>query len=382
MKALFLIVGALASAFARAQAPSCTAPIKETHVAVPGHPFATVATADGCWLFVSIVADGNRGSVAVLRNHGGAFALDHVLALKGRGHGESLTIDGRVLLVAADDDTAVLDVAGLEHGDANPLLGMLHDGPNSGAIYTAVTPDDRLLFVSDENARRISVFDLARARSDGFRGEAPIGRIPTATAPVGLALSPDGRWLYSTNEVGPVNANLPVTCKPEKGSERMHQSGVLLRIDVDKIRADPGHAVVAALPAGCNPVRVAVSPSGKQLWVTARGDHTLLRFAADEWLAGSGKASDGSFPIGTSPVGVAVRPDGKQVWVALSNRFNSDRAGRLAGLAADVASGSSIELMSARAAGFPREVIFLPDGRTLVATLFDARQVEFLRTPD
>jgi DNA-binding beta-propeller fold protein YncE len=163
----------------------------------------------------------------------------------------------------------------------------------------------------------------------------------------------------------------------------MHAPGLLLRIDVAKAMTDPAHAGVAALPAGCNPVRVAVSPSGKQIWVTARGDNALLRFQADDWVVGTTQASYTNFPIGSNPVGVVVRPDGKQVWAALSNRFGKDKdnAGRLAGLAIG-ASDSSMKLMSAPAAGFPREVTFLPDGRTLIATLFDAKQVEFIPTPD
>jgi DNA-binding beta-propeller fold protein YncE len=101
----------------------------------------------------------------------------------------------------------------------------------------------------------------------------------------------------------------------------------------------------------------------------------------DDWLAGSKRLVSRTFAIGTSPVGVAVRPDGKQVWVALSNRFGKDKAGELVGLA-DVTDESSTKLLSAPAAGFPREVAFLPDGKTVVATLFDANQIEVIPTPD
>ncbi|WP_266159260.1 hypothetical protein [Dyella silvatica] len=381
MKTLFLIVAALASMLGAQVQAACAAPTKDSHIAVPGHPFSAIASADNCWLFVSIDDGEDQGAIAVLRNKDGVFALDHTFALKNNVYGEALSHDGKLLLVAANDDTAILDVAGLEQAGANPLLGLLHNGPHAGAVYTAVSLDDKLLFVSNERAQSISVFDLTKVRSDDSRGDALLGRVPTALAPIGLAFSPDGRWLYATSQAMSATANTSATCKAEQQGGHMHPPGVLLRIDVAKAASDPAHAVAAALPAGCNPVRVAISPSGKQLWVTARGDNTLLRFQADDGLAEAKHASVGSFPIGTSPVGVVVRPDGKQVWVALSNRFGKDSAGQLAGLVSGD-NDASMKHLSAPAAGFPREVSFLPDGRTLVATLFDAKQVELILTPE
>ncbi|MFC4527537.1 hypothetical protein ISN76_07805 [Dyella halodurans] len=382
MKLGCLVVGLLALVLGvRAEASTCVAPSNAASIALQGHPFAAVASADGCWVFVTLDMGRNRGAVAVLHNQDGAFNLDRSFDLSGNAYGASLTHDGKVLVVADADDTAVLDVAALEQGDASPLLGLFHNGSNAGAIYTAISLDDRLLFVSDEDARRISIFDLAQARADTFQNKTAIGHIPTAFAPVGLALSPDGRWLYATSEIGPASRGLPNTCQSEDGKGRMHPQGLLLRVDVDKVVSDPRAALVSALPAGCNPVRVAVSPSGKQIWVTARGGNALLRFQADDWLAKSTQSTFDSYAIGANPIGVVVRPDDKQVWVALSNRFGKRSDGQIAGL--DYAAGaSSMKLMTAAASGFPREVSFLPDGHTLVATLFDAKLVEFIPTPD
>jgi DNA-binding beta-propeller fold protein YncE len=106
----------------------------------------------------------------------------------------------------------------------------------------------------------------------------------------------------------------------------------------------------------------------------------LPSFQAADLLARSRRVGYAVFAIGTSPVGLAVRPDGKQVWVALSHRFGNKGLGQLAGVALE-ASASSVKRMSAPAAGFPREIAFLHDGRTLVATLFAAQRVEFMPTP-
>jgi DNA-binding beta-propeller fold protein YncE len=381
MKAIYAVVGIVALLLSfKASASTCSSPTQATSISVQGHPFAAVAAADNCWLFVSINGDDEHGSVLVLRNKDGVFAPDHAVRLNTHAYGESLSHDGRLLAVAGGEGTSILDVARLEDGDNHALLGALPDGRGSGAVYTAITPDDKILFVSEENARQISVFDLAKAQSAGFDASALIGHIPTAYFPVGLAISPDARWLYATNQRGPGKTMAPI-CNPEQAKGEMHPQGLLQRIDIAKAAVDPAHAVVSVLPAGCNPVRVAVSPDGKELWVTARGGNALLRFLIDGWQEENGHAKVASFPMGPGPVGVAVRPDGKQVWVALSSRFGGDQAGQLIGLA-DLQGAPQVKRMSLPAAGFPREVSFLPDGRTLVATLFDAKQVQFVPTPN
>lgn len=376
MKILPVVVAVLAAGLAVcAHGQDCPAPERIASIDVPGHPFSALADASGCWLFVSVSTRPHAGSVVVLHSGPGGFAVDHAVPVQDVAYGEALSRDGGTLAVAGGGRTTVLDVLRLEHRGADPVLAVLTGWLESGAIYAAISPDDRLLVVSDERSSRISVFDLARART--AQGHALLGHIPVTGAPVGLAFSADGRWLYATSELG--TAAMTPVCKPEQSGERMHPEGLLFRIDVAKAAVDPAHAVTGALPVGCNPVRVAVAPSGRQLWVTARGDNALVRVGLDSWLPGhAGDAA--SFPVGTSPVGVAVRPDGRQVWVALSSRFDKHGAGGLAGLT-DLSSSQGMKLMTAPARGFPRELSFLPDGRTLVATLFDAQRVEFVPTP-
>lgn len=354
---------------------SCPPPIQTLDVTVPGHPFSAVPDAEGCWLFVSASTGKEKGAVVVLHDKDGVFSVDHTVALKTDAYGEALSHDGQVLVVTGGSGTAVLDVKKLEAGDSQALLGILPAGSDDGAVYAAISPDDKLVFVADEYTSRISVFDLAKARANGFGKDALIGHIPVAAAPVGLAFSPDGQWLYATSQRGP--ARMKAICKPEQKEGQVHPQGLLFKIDVAKAASDPAHALVTAWPAGCNPVRVAMAPSGKQLWVTARGDNALLKVQLDD----AGRASIGDFPIGDSPVGIAVRPDGKQVWVAVSDRFGKHGSGQLAGLT-PLDGSAQTKLLSVVAPGFPRELSFLPDGRTLVATLFDAKQVQFVVTPN
>lgn len=376
MKLVCFLVGILALfAGARAYSTTCPSPDHVVSVAVPGHPFSALADADGCWMFVSVSGDKGKGSVVVLHNKGGIFEVDHTVALKAAANGEVLSHDGKLIIVAGGRSTSALDVARIEHGDGHPLLGMLPGEAGDGAVYAAISPDDKLLFIADEYASRISVFDLAKARAMGFRNDVLIGHIPMAAFPVGLVFSPDGQWLYATSQRGP--ASMKPVCKPEQQGGQMHPRGLLFKIDVAKAAIDPAHAAVTAWPVGCNPVRVAASPSGELLWVTARADNALMKIQP----TGNGRVSIGSFPVGNSPVGVVVRPDGKQVWTALSDRFDKGGNGQLAALT-HIEDGNHAKLLTLPASGFPRELIFLPDGRTLVATLFDADQVQFIPTPD
>jgi DNA-binding beta-propeller fold protein YncE len=351
-------------------------------VAVDGRPFAAVPSDDGCWLFVSLSDRRGHGSLAVLRNVQGSFAVARTVALSDAAFGEALSPDGQMLAVTTRDGVDLLDTSRLEQSAADPLITRLRDS-GAGPVYDVISRDDRLLFVSDELAHRISVFNLSMARDPHYRSDALIGHIPMASDPVGLAISPDGKWLYATNEVARRTADFPDRCTTPVRGGRHHPVGLLLKIDVAKAAIEPRNSILIAIPAGCDPVRVAVSPTGQTLWVTARGDDALLRIAASGLGAGNGQIETDSFHVGAEPVGVAIRPDDKQVWVALSARFESDKDAGLAAIDdADGLDGNgTTKLMTVSARGFPREACFMPDGRTLVVTLFRTRAIEFMATP-
>ena len=66
----------------------------------------------------------------------------------------------------------------------------------------ATSPDGRFAFVSLEDSATIAVFNLQQALTRGFGPADFTGTIPVGIGPVGLAVSPDGRWLYATSELG------------------------------------------------------------------------------------------------------------------------------------------------------------------------------------
>jgi DNA-binding beta-propeller fold protein YncE len=238
------------------------APLKSIH-AVPSH--------DGCWLFVSLT--GQTHGIAVLKRSGGTTELSRVAPLSSTPTGIALTHDGKLLIAAADDAVLFLDVQRLTSGAGYPVLGSFSDGPNSESIYANVSADDKLLFVSEERMQSITVIDLQQARANGYNDDAIKGKIPTGLAPIALTFSPDGKWLYTTSQLALPTWKWPAACKQEgrpEGSPIVNPEGAVVVVDVALAATAPEKSVVARIPAGCRAVRMAISPSGDRIYVTAR----------------------------------------------------------------------------------------------------------------
>jgi hypothetical protein len=370
-------------ATAVAGAPGCstaTAPgralrgVPTPMISLPASPFGVTVTRDGRWAFVALAG---LASVGVFRIAGpGVPSLVRWVDTGQEPVGEALTPDGRYLLVA-DDATgaAVISVSRAESGADGALAGTLAGGSGGGAIEVAVSPDGRFAFVSLEDSGSIAVYNLGRALADGLRGPDLVGMIPTGIAPVGLAISPDGRWLYATSEVETVAAG---------GAGSAQGEGTLAVIDLRRAETDPAGSVVSTVAAGCSPVRVITSADGGVVWVTARGSDRLLGFAAGRLRTDPAHSLVASVAVGETPVGLALVGGGKQIVVADSNRFGT--SGAASGLAVvDVAAalaGRPALLGYLTAGGFPREMALEPGGRTLLVGDFSSRQLEAVDVAD
>lgn len=394
--AVALLTLSWAAACARSSLPpsgaDCSPARAVSEIALPGNPFQALATADGCYAFVSLVGPvepgdprrpprpgAPKGGVAVVRIAGGEPALLGVTQLEGSPYGMVLTHDGRLLIVASDDRVAFLDPLRLIAGSPDAVLSYLRDAPDAGRVYANVTPDDRWLFLSDESARAISVVDLARARASSFDAEAVVGQIPVGRAPIALTFSPDHRLLYTTSQVAPESYGWPPVCRAP-GSDTLRQrstyaKGAILVVDVARATRHPASSVVGAVSAGCNPVRLAISPTGAIAYVPARTDNALLAFDTRKILADSGNALIARVPVGQAPVGVAVLDKGATIAVTSSNRFaTGDAASSLTIIdAAKVRSGAGAVVGTVPAGVFPRELALTRDRRTLLLTNFGSK---------
>ena len=214
------------------------------------------------------------------------------------------------------------------------------------------------------------MFNLGAALSRGFGLADHVGSIPLELAPVGITVSPDGRWLYATSEVASRGTG---TGAPGGASS----AGTLTVIDLRRAETDPAASVVATVDAGCQPVRVTTAADGTRVWVTARASDDLLCFAAARLVSDPKRALVAAVRVGEAPVGLAAVRGGSLVVVADSNRFGASGATSdldVVNVAAALA-GRPAVVGHIRAGLFPRDMTLAPDG-TLLVSNFDSGQVE------
>jgi len=359
----------------------CNAPASEAGLKahVPGHPFAAIASHDGCWLFVSLKLATDRGGITVLHRMAGTLTQTPTTLLSGPlPAGMALTHDGALLIVPDGSYVYFLDTDRLIH-DADPVIGKISDGDRADAINAVTTSDDRLLFVSDESLHQVTVIDLAQARQNGYGQRAIVGRIPTGRAPVGLALSSNDEYLFITSEVLP-KLHSSATCRSEGQKGGTYEpDGALEVVSIARLQPKPEKAIVGAVTAGCSPVRTALSERGDRLYVTARASDALLVFDPAALVSDPAHALLATVPVGNAPVGVALLDQGRRVVVANSGRFGGAGGRDLTVVdASRVDQGGDAVVGTVAVGHFPRELHVTDDGKTLLVTDFDSDQIELL----
>ena len=345
--------------------------VRTGFVVFPTAVYGVAAARSGSWSFVDEYSRPPIGRVAVLSDRSLTPRVVRTIDVPRFALGNSVTRDGRYLLIADDGAGAtVVSVPRAERGASDTVLGTLEEpgnrGAHGGAFEVTSSLDGRYAFVSVEDGDAIAVYDLRAALADGFQTSSYVGSVPLGEAVVGMAVSPDGRWLYATSELA--------------ANRRLAQQdlGTLSVISIATAERDPARAVVATVAAQCQPVRVAVSPDGQLVWVTARASDQLLAFSAAKLRTDPAHALQATVRVGEAPVGLAVVADGRDVIVADSNRFSVRGAGSeltVVSTTAALANRPAI-LGTIPAGGFPREMTLEPGGRTLLVSNTSSRQLE------
>jgi DNA-binding beta-propeller fold protein YncE len=346
----------------------------------PLEPFAVTVSPDGRWLFLT---DAIGLTVMRAGRDGRAPTVDRTVSIPGgEGLGETLTPGGRYLLVAASDDTDVLNVAQLESGAADPVTGALPFSGNAGAIEVATSADGKFVFTSLEYEQAVQVSDLARALSAGFGApRVEVGTIPTGTGPVGEAVSPDGHWLFVTSLAHSESA---ISSPQQKGcpGDQDAETGDVRTISVATAERDPAGALHSAALAGSAPVRVVLSGGSRVAWVTAQGSNALLGFATAKLQAGkAGLVAD--VRIGSYPAGVVLVDGGRWAVVADTNRYSASLGAEWLSVVSTSAALARKPALAGQipAGAFPRELGLSPDGRTLYVTNYLSGQLETISVP-
>jgi len=344
--------------------------VRTARVAVPTAPFDVATTADGGWAFVSLGT-----SIGVFSHDAFLPRLVGRLPVAGQALGEALTSCDRYLIVADQSGVDVVDVAAAIRGDPDPTVGRLrppNGGSGGGAIEVALSRDDRYAFVTRENDNDLAVFDLATPRVDGAGSSTFVGSVALGASPVGIALSGDGRWLYATSQVG-----FPPGARPG-GRPLAIDEGTVSVIDAAKAVSDPGGAVVSAVAAGCNPVRVVSSADGTTLWVAARASNVVLGFSSAKARTDPQHALLALVEVGPAPVRLALVRNDTRLIVANSNRFSDPgSSANLSVVDTAAALGGRPAVLGVVPSGeFPREFSLGPDGRVLLVTDYASAELQ------
>jgi DNA-binding beta-propeller fold protein YncE len=318
---------------------------------------------------------GDHGELAVMAVRRTAPRLLRTVTLPapiGGASGMALTHDGKLLLVASESATAVVSVSKLEHGARDPAVGILRDS-GAGQYQVTVSGDDRYAFVTDETSGGLSVFDLAVARQNGFSAPGvAVGIVHLDRGAIGVAIAPDGARVYVTTlgGYGPL--------------------GQLWVIDARRAEHGAGQpAVLAHAAAGCQPVRVALSPDGQTAWVTALQSDALLGFSTAALEHRPSRALRAVVRVGSQPVGLLLLDHGRVAIVADSNRFSNMPGASAKGRSPRISVVSTADALAGRpavagylpAALFPRDLGYdRATGQILIAN-FRSGTVELLHAP-
>ncbi|HEY1819936.1 MAG TPA: hypothetical protein VGG83_08405 [Trebonia sp.] len=366
-----------------------------------GDPFGLAVTPDGRWAFA---VSSEATSVEVFRLGNGTASAPAVTAVRTISLvsptvssllGGTITPNGKYLLVAEGSGALVVSVADAEAGAPDLVLGALtvparaqgQGGAPGSAIEVAVSADSRFAFVTLEYMDEAVVFNLAGAIAHGFGASDYVGAIPLGNAPVGLAVSPDGRWLYATSEgtVGgqrPVGLGSPGTCDGAVPSTvKGEPPGTLTVISLPRAETDPARSVTVTVDAGYQPVRVVTAADGTQVWVTARASDDVLCFSAERLASDPSRALTAVARVGSEPVGLEAVRGGTLLVVADSNRFGAsgeNSALTVVSVAAALA-GRPAVLGNLVTGLFPRDMALSSDG-TLLVSDFSASQVQAVNT--
>lgn len=298
--------------------------------------------------------------IQVVENVAGAPRSSGVLS--AQGDGLAITPDGRFLLAANGSE---LDVTSTS--TATATLPPISLGSGLGGIEVAVTPDNRYAFVSLEGSQAIAVIRITESGAQ-LRGS-EVGTIPVGPAPVGLAVSPDGKWLYSTSEGGG-------SLGGDQGSLRV--------IEVARAESDPPASVIATVDAGCEPVRVVTANDGRTIWVTARASDALLAYSASTLRSEPTHALIAELQVGEAPVGLTVARGGSRIVVADSNRFDAQ------GMHADLVVVNTTAALAGKpavlghiASGlFPRDMTTTRDDKVILVSNYQSNQLELVPTAE
>lgn len=187
------------------------------------------------------------------------------------------------------------------------------------AVPMGIAASSSTVYTANNGTDSVSMIDSTTGQ---VRGALKVGRGPCA-----LALSPDGKRLYTADSRGdsitvmsvdstgnlqivqilPVQRNpVALAHHPDASAQRLYvvcqDDNALLEIDTNALQ------VVNTLAVGTGPTGVALTPDGKEAWVTLNGDSQVAIVSTSPLQ----KAT--SVAVTPAPLTIAIAPDGKRAY--------------------------------------------------------------------
>jgi len=275
-----------------------------------GNPYDVAVSRDGKYVFAT-----NPDTLSVLTMNPDQTAVTqyhYYVASSGEAaRGLALTSDGKYAAVAVGNQVNAQGTASAEQ-DASTAnaANLIVPGvrPVTDASAVVFSPDDRFAFVTLSNSGKLAVFNMAKALTKGQTQPGVfVGTVTLGIQPTGVAVSPDGLWLYVVSAAKSRTA----TFGPSEG--------LVSVLSVQKLEANPSSALVGQATAGCGAAGVTVSPDGKMVWVTAQASNELLGFSAAKLRTDPEHALAAQVRVGQTPTGVILVDGGRKIIVADAN---------------------------------------------------------------
>lgn len=201
----------------------------------------------------------------------------------------------------------------------------------AGSAYAATGK----VYVADEGANTVSVIDAASFKK--------VGSIPVGQGPHNVQVSPDGKWVWVTNNSEPTKAAeaMPAEKMPKSGNGAMAGAGAVWVIDTAT------DAVTIKIAVGMMPAHVVVAPDGRMAYVANGGENSVsvVDAAAQRVVQ--------TVPVGAMPHGMRISPNGQQLWVANLN----------GGTVSVIDNAAQKQVAQIAVGKGPAQVGFTPDGR-------------------
>jgi 6-phosphogluconolactonase len=255
---------------------------------------------------------------------------------------------GRMAIVAnwETGSTAAFPIGG--HGELGESTAFSqHEGPRAGmpapgtpevhCHSVVVTPNNRFLLATDTGLNKVYIYRLAPSKASFIPHDPPFLGLQKPTNPRHLALHPNGKWAYVSNEINPGGCTL-------------------LRLDSARGTLEEG-PVVASVPANfhgrVSPAECAVHPSGRFVYESNRGHNSIAIFRVNA-IDGRLTLVDTFLPGGETPRSFAIDPAGAFLIAMMQ------RSGTIIPLRIDPESGRLSKTGSTLNLPFPVCAVFVP----------------------